>query len=103
VKRRDESRHLQAKEFKYLRVLFTRERKMERDRQPDRWSSETGPDRLGEEELSQKEKLSVYWSVYIQNLTEGHELWVRTERMRSRIQVANMSFLCRSLRDRVRR
>ena len=40
-------------------------------------------------------------------LTAGHELWVMTERTRSRIQVAEMSFLLRrvsglSLRDRVR-
>ena len=42
----------------------------------------------------------------VPTLNYGHELWVVTERMRSRIQVAKMSFLCRvaglSLRDRVR-
>lgn len=36
----------------------------------------------------------------------GHERWVVTERMRSRIQVAEMSFLCRvagvTLTDRMR-
>ncbi|KAK3524499.1 hypothetical protein QTP70_029268 [Hemibagrus guttatus] len=60
---------------------------------------------------------SMYWSVvvkkelnrksiYVPTLTYGHELWVMTERVRSRIQVAEMSFLRRvagrSLRDRVR-
>ena len=57
-------------------------------------------------ELSQKAKLSIYWSIYVPTLTYGHELWVVTERTRSRIQVAEMGFLRRvsglSLRDRVR-
>ncbi len=53
-----------------------------------------------------KAKLSIYQSIYVPTLTYGHELWVVTERMRLRIQAAEMSFLCRvaglSLRDRVR-
>ncbi|KAK3556663.1 hypothetical protein QTP70_011925 [Hemibagrus guttatus] len=57
-------------------------------------------------ELSQKAKLSIYQSIYVPTLTYGHELWVMTERVRSRIQAAEMSFLRRvagrSLRDRVR-
>ena len=57
-------------------------------------------------DLSQKVKLSIYWSIYVPTLTYGHELWVGTERTRSRIQAAKMGFLCRvsglSLRDRVR-
>ncbi len=47
-----------------------------------------------------------YRSIYVPTLTYGHELWVVTERTRSRIQAAEMSFLRRvagrSLRDRVR-
>ncbi len=57
-------------------------------------------------ELSRKAKLSIYQSIYVPTLTYGHELWVMTERTRSRIQAAEMSFLRRvagrSLRDRVR-
>ncbi len=57
-------------------------------------------------ELSRKTKLSIYRSIYVPTLTYGHELWVMTERTRSRIQAAEMSFLRRvagrSLRDRVR-
>ena len=57
-------------------------------------------------ELSQKARLTVYRSIFVPTLTYGHELWVVTERMRSRIQAAEMSFLRRvaglSLRDRVR-
>ena len=51
-------------------------------------------------------KLSIYQWIYIPILTYGHELWIMTERTRSRIQAAEMSFLRRvagrSLRDRVR-
>ncbi|KAK3541945.1 hypothetical protein QTP86_008164 [Hemibagrus guttatus] len=57
-------------------------------------------------ELSREAKLSIYQSIYAPTLTYGHELWVMTERIRSRIQAAEMSFLRRvagcSLRDRVR-
>ncbi|KAK3515281.1 hypothetical protein QTP70_013483 [Hemibagrus guttatus] len=101
----------QVEEFKYLRVLFTSEGRM--DREIDR--------RIGaaaavmrsmyqsvvvKKELSRKAKLSMYQSIYVPTLTYGHELWVMTERVRSRIQAAEMSFLRRvagrSLRDRVR-
>jgi len=57
-------------------------------------------------ELSRKVKFSIYRSIYFPTLTFGHNLWVVTERMISRIQVVRMSFLCRvarlNLRDRVR-
>ena len=57
-------------------------------------------------ELSRKAKLSIYQSIYVPTLTYGHELWVMTERIRSRIQAAEMSLLRRvarrSLRDTVR-
>ncbi|TWW61027.1 hypothetical protein D4764_05G0011170 [Takifugu flavidus] len=57
-------------------------------------------------ELSQKAKLSIYRSIFVPTLTYGHELWVMTERRRSRVQAAEMSILRRvsglSLRDRVR-
>ncbi|KAK3560032.1 hypothetical protein QTP86_033830, partial [Hemibagrus guttatus] len=101
----------QVEEFKYLGVLFTSEGRM--DREIDR--------RIGaaaavmrsmyrsvvvKKELSQKAKLSIYQSIYVPNLTYGHELWVMTKRVRSLIQAAKMSFLHRvagcSLRDRVR-
>ncbi|KAK3528646.1 hypothetical protein QTP70_006351 [Hemibagrus guttatus] len=101
----------QVEEFKYLGVLFTSEGRM--DREIDR--------RIGaaaavmrsmyrsvvvKKELSRKAKLSIYQSIYVPTLTYGHELWVMTERVRSRIQAAEMSFLRRVagrfLRDRVR-
>ncbi|KAK0152442.1 putative uncharacterized transposon-derived protein F52C9.6 [Merluccius polli] len=101
----------QVEEFKYLGVLFTSEGRMERE--IDR--------RIGvasavmrtlhgsvavKRELSQKAKLSIYQSIFVPALTCGHELWVVTERTRSRVQAAKMNFLRRvaglSLRDRVR-
>ncbi|KAK3568863.1 hypothetical protein QTP86_018965 [Hemibagrus guttatus] len=101
----------QVEEFKYLGVLFTSEGRM--DREIDR--------RIGaaaavmrsmyrsvvvKKELSRKAKLLIYQSIYVPTLIYGHELWVMTERVRSRIQAAEMSFLRRvagrSLRDRVR-
>ncbi|KAK3567087.1 hypothetical protein QTP86_009780 [Hemibagrus guttatus] len=93
----------QVEEFKYLGVLFTSEGRMDRetDQCTDMYRSV-----VVKKELSRKAKLSIYQSIYVPTLTYGHELWVMTERVRSRIQAAEMSFLHRvagrSLRDRVR-
>ncbi|KAK3545441.1 hypothetical protein QTP70_007640 [Hemibagrus guttatus] len=100
----------QVEKFKYLGVLFTSEGRM--DREFDR--------RIGaavmrsmyrsvmvKKELSWKAKLSIYQSIYVPSLTYGHELSVITERIRSQIQAAEISFLRRvegrSLRDRYKR
>jgi len=69
----------QETEFKYLWVLFTSEGKMEweMDRRIGTvsaviwalyWSI------VGKRELSQKAKLSIYWSIYVPTLTYGHKL-----------------------------
>jgi len=101
----------QAEEFKYLGVLFTSEGRMEReiDRRIGAASAVMRAlhrSVVVKKELSRKAKLSIYQSIYVPTLTYGHELWVVTERTRSRIQAAEMSFLRRvsglSLRDRVR-
>ncbi|KAI3368927.1 hypothetical protein L3Q82_025906 [Scortum barcoo] len=102
----------QVEEFKYLGVLFTSEGKMEReiDRRIGAASavmrSVYRTVRGGEEGAESKgwRSFSIYRSIYVPTLTYGHELWVMTERTRSRIQAAEMSFLRRvagrSLRDR---
>ena len=101
----------QVKEFKYLGVLFTNEGTMERE--IGRRIGAAGAvlqslyrTVVTKRELSRKAKLSIYRSVFIPTLIYGHERWVMTERTRSRIQAAEMSFLRRvagvSLRDRVR-
>uniref|UniRef100_A0A8C6L319 Reverse transcriptase domain-containing protein n=1 Tax=Nothobranchius furzeri TaxID=105023 RepID=A0A8C6L319_NOTFU len=101
----------QVEEFKYLGVLFTSEGRT--DREIDRRIGSVSAvmrtlnrSIVVNRELSQKTRLSIYRSIYVPILTYGHELWVMTERTRSRIQAAEMSFLRRvarlSLRDRVR-
>ncbi|KAK3550515.1 hypothetical protein QTP70_000068 [Hemibagrus guttatus] len=83
------------------------------DRETDRWIGAAAAvmqsmyrSVVVKKELSRKAKLSIYQSIYVPTLTYGHELWVMTERVRSQIQAAEMSFLRRvvgrSLRDRVR-
>ncbi|KAL4005315.1 hypothetical protein ACER0C_005028 [Sarotherodon galilaeus] len=101
----------QVEEFKYHGVLFASDgrREPEIDR---RIGAATAVMRtlhrsiVVKRELSVKAKLSIYRSIYVPTLTYGHELWVVTERMRLRIQAAEMSFLRKvaglSLRDRVR-
>ncbi|KAK3538466.1 hypothetical protein QTP86_003694 [Hemibagrus guttatus] len=101
----------QVEEFKYLGVLFMSEGRM--DREIDRWIGAAAAvmrpmyrSVVVKKELSRKAKFSIYQSIYCPTLTYGHELWVMTKRIRSRIQAAEMSFLRRvarrSLRDRVR-
>lgn len=46
-------------------------------------------------DLNVKEKLSIYRLIYVLTLTYGYELWVVAERMRSQIQMAEISFLLR--------
>uniref|UniRef100_A0A3P9PV83 Reverse transcriptase domain-containing protein n=1 Tax=Poecilia reticulata TaxID=8081 RepID=A0A3P9PV83_POERE len=101
----------QVEEFKYLGILFTNEgrRELEIDRRIGAASTVKRAlyrSVVVKRELSQKAKLSIYRSIYVPTLIYGHELWVMTERTRSRVQAAEMSFLRRvaglSLRDRVR-
>ena len=101
----------QVEEFKYFGVLFTSEGRLEReiDRRIGAVSAVTQTlhgSVVVKRELSRKAKLLIYQSIFIPTLTYGHELWVVTERTRSRVQAAEMSFLCRvaglSFRDRVR-
>ncbi|KAK0132400.1 Craniofacial development protein 2 [Merluccius polli] len=101
----------QVEEFKYLGVFFTSEGRMEReiDRRIGAASAvmrTVHGSVVVKRELSRKAKLSIYQSIYVPALTYGHELWVMTERTRSWVQAAKMSFLRRvaglSLRDRVR-
>ncbi|CAN9506880.1 unnamed protein product [Ophioblennius macclurei] len=101
----------QVEEFKYLGILFTSEGRMEQEVDRRIGAASTVMRTLNrsavmKKELSRKAKLSICRSIYVPTLTYGHELWVMTERMRSRVQAAKMSFLCRvaglSLRDNVR-
>ncbi|KAI3376476.1 hypothetical protein L3Q82_016941 [Scortum barcoo] len=87
----------QVEEFKYLGVLFTSEGKMEReiDRRIGAASAvmrSVYRTVVVKKELSRKAKLSIYRSIYVPTLTYGHELWVMTERTRSRIQGGRNEF-----------
>ena len=72
----------QVEAFKYLGVLFTSERRMER-KTDRRIGAVASVMRLlyrsvvVKRELSRKAKLSVYLSIYIP--THGHQLWVMPE------------------------
>ncbi|KAL0266254.1 UNVERIFIED_CONTAM: hypothetical protein PYX00_008851 [Menopon gallinae] len=44
-------------------------------------------------EPSREAKLGIYRAVYVPVLTYGHQVWVMTERTRSRIRAAEMRFL----------
>ncbi|XP_061622105.1 furin (paired basic amino acid cleaving enzyme) a isoform X2 [Phyllopteryx taeniolatus] len=93
----------QVEEFKYLAVLFTSEGRMEREMDRRIGAASAVMQTLYRSDIL---KLSIYRSIYVPTLTYGHELWVVTEKTRSRIQGAEMSFFRRvsglSLRDRVR-
>ncbi|TWW73389.1 hypothetical protein D4764_15G0007830 [Takifugu flavidus] len=100
----------QVEEFKYLGMLFTSEGRMEReiDRRIGAASAvmrALNRSVVVKKELSRKAKLLIYRSNYVPVLIYGHQRWVMTERTRSRIQAAEMSFLHRvaglSLRDRL--
>ena len=58
-------------------------------------------------ELFTTVKFSVFRSVFVPTLTYGRECWVMTERVRSRVQAAEIGFLRKvrglSLLDRVKR
>ncbi|TWW64209.1 hypothetical protein D4764_03G0012170 [Takifugu flavidus] len=94
----------QVEDFKYLGVLFTSEGRMEREIDRRIGAASTVMRTLHRSVVVNRE-LS-HRSIFVPTLTYGHELWVMTERTRSRVQAAEMSFLHRvagfSLRDRVR-
>ena len=46
-------------------------------------------------ELCTKAKLFIFRSVYVPILTYGHECWIMNEKVRSRVQAAEMGFLRR--------
>lgn len=101
----------QVEKFKYLGVEFSSDGKQdgEIDR---RIGAASGVLRslyrsvVTKAEISLKTKLAIFKSVYRPTLIYGHEQWVMSERVRSRIQAAEMRFLRRAagltLRDRIR-
>ncbi len=78
-------------EFKYLGVLFTSEGRMEGEIDRRIGAASSVMSVVVKKELSCKAKLSSYRSIYLPTLTYGRELWVMTERTRSRIR-AKLAF-----------
>ncbi|KAK3507968.1 hypothetical protein QTP70_005998 [Hemibagrus guttatus] len=83
----------QVEEFKYLGVLFTSEGRMDHEIDRQIGAAEAVMQSMYrsvvvKKELSRKAKLSIYQPIFVPTLTYGYELWVMTERIRSRIQVA---------------
>ncbi|TWW68384.1 hypothetical protein D4764_19G0001820 [Takifugu flavidus] len=96
----------QVEEFKYLGVLFPSEGRMEQEIDRRIGAASTVMRTLHQSLVVKREPTEIYRSIFVPTLTYGHELWVMTERTRSWVQAAEMSFLRRvaglSLRDRVR-
>ena len=49
-------------------------------------------------ELSRKTKLSIFKAVFVHILTDGHDSWVMTERVRSQVQASEMRFLRKNMK-----
>ena len=88
----------QTKKFKYLGVTFSSD-----GRQDNRLDTRIGKANavmrqfcrsiVLKRELCTKVKLSVFRSIFVSILTCGHECWVMIERVRFRVQAAEMGFL----------
>ena len=81
----------QVEKFKYLGFTFTSDGKSgtEIDNRIGKASAvmrELYRTIVAKKELSKEAKLSVFKSIYVPTLTYGHEIWVMTERMRSRVR-----------------
>ena len=101
----------QVNKFKYLGVQFSSDEKQ--DSEIDRRiGAASGILRslyrtvVTKAELSKTTKLAIYKSVFRPTLIYGHEQWILTEKIRSRIQSAEMRFLRRAaglaLKDKIR-
>ena len=87
----------QTEKFKYLGITFSSD-----DRQDNKLDTHIGKvsavmrqlyqSVVLKRELCTKTKLSVFRSVFVPILTYGHECWVMTERVKFRVQAAEMGF-----------
>ena len=88
----------QMEKFKYLGVILSSNGKQ--DRKLDRLIGKASAVMrqlyrliVLKRDLCTKAKLSVFRLVFLPIITYGHECWVMTERVRSRIQAAEIGFL----------
>ena len=90
----------QSEKFKYLGVSFTSDGRQnsELDIRIGKASAvmrQLHQSVVLKRELCTKAKLSIFRSVYVPVLTYGHECWIMNEKVRSRVQAAEMGFLRR--------
>ena len=101
----------QVEKFKYLGVEFSNDARL--DCEIDRRIGSASAilrslyrSVVTKKEVSRRTKMAIFKAVYRPALIYGHEQWVMTERIRSRIRAAEMRFLRRAagltLRDRIR-
>ena len=101
----------QVEKFKYLGVEFSNDARL--DCEIDRRIGSASAilrslyrSVVTKKEVSRRAKMTIFNAVYRPALIYGHEQWVMTERIRSRIRAAEMRFLRRAagltLRDRIR-
>ena len=88
----------QSQKFKYLGVSFTSDGRQnsELDIRIGKTSAvmrQLHRSVVLKRELCTKAKLSIFRSVYVRILTYGHECWIMNEKVRSRVQAAEMGFL----------
>ena len=88
----------QVEKFKYLGVAFTSNGRQdeELDIRIGKASAVMRALRYSvvmKRELSKKSKALIFQSTFVSILTYGHESWVMTERVRSRVQASEMRFL----------
>lgn len=88
----------QKDHFKYLGVEFNSDGKQDREISRRLVSASIVFKNLEKliitkKELSIKAKIAIYKTIYVPNLIYGHESWILTDRVRSRIQAAEMRYL----------
>ena len=90
----------QGEKFRYLGVAFTSDGRQNKELNTRIGKASAVMRALHysvvmKRELSKKAKLSIFKTVFVPNLTYGHESWVMTERMRSQVQASEMRYLRR--------
>ena len=90
----------QIEKFKYLGVAFTNDERQDEELDTRKGKASAVMQALHysvviKQKLSKKAKLSIFKTVFVPILTNGHESWVMTERLQSQVQATEMRFLQR--------
>ena len=90
----------QVEKFRYLGVAFTSEGRQDKELDTRIGKASAILRALHysvvmKQELSKKPKVLIFQTVFVPIFTYGHECWVMTERMQSKVQASEMKFLQR--------